>query len=47
MSTVQNKTDKLLQVLQLFLQPDFTISSTTYLDLLLTHLTGEIKAGKV
>ncbi|XP_058796302.1 uncharacterized protein LOC131667108 [Phymastichus coffea] len=45
MSTFQNKTDKLLQVLQLFLQPDFTISTTTYLDLLLTHLTKEIKKG--
>ncbi|KAJ8664809.1 hypothetical protein QAD02_006471 [Eretmocerus hayati] len=40
----ENK-EKLRQVLQLFLQPDFNVVTPTYLDLLLTHINDEIAKG--
>ncbi|XP_014212634.1 uncharacterized protein LOC106642381 [Copidosoma floridanum] len=37
--------EKLEQVLKLFLQPKFNVVSTTYLDLLLTHIKDAVKNG--
>jgi hypothetical protein len=37
---------KLQKVLNLFLIPEYVIVSTTYLDVLLTHIREEIKKGK-
>lgn len=46
MSSFDNNNQKLQQVLQLFLLPDYNIVTNTYLDLLLSHVAGEIKNSK-
>lgn len=45
MSEEQSCDKKLTRVLQLFLDKNYYIASTTYLDLLTTHILQEIKKG--
>ncbi|XP_015121081.1 uncharacterized protein LOC107043881 [Diachasma alloeum] len=45
MST-QRDDEKLLKVLRLFLLPDYNVVSTTYLDLLLTHISNQQKCDQ-
>lgn len=47
MSLTEDYNAKLQQVLQLFLVPDYNVVTTTYLDLLLTHMINEINKGKL
>lgn len=41
-----HKNEKLSEVLELFLLPNYNIVSTTYLDLLLSHISKDIKERK-
>lgn len=41
-----NSNKRLAEVLQLFLLPNYNIVSTTYLDLLLSHISEDIKECK-
>ena len=38
--------EKLSEVLELFLLPNYNVVSTSYLDLLLTHISENIKESK-
>lgn len=41
-----NSNKRLAEVLELFLLPNYNIVSTTYLDLLLSHISKDIKECK-
>lgn len=43
---MQNIDERLSEVLELFLSPNYNIVSTTYLDLMLSHISENIKECK-
>lgn len=44
--TSLKRDEKLSEVLELFLLPNYNVVSTSYLDLLLTHISENIKESK-